>query len=339
MTGGNRQHQPGSGTGRSATGPGNGPILEPADALSAVINDIHFRDARHAFARLHGDWQLSLGEEADSAGFCVVVQGQVQCTLESGEQAVAEAGEVLLFPGGEGYRLSAVIEPGSVAEEHAPALLEALAAGQRRVSLGAPQMEGAAGASLLICRFRVDHARARMLTSLLPRLVHVSGGNPPAWLVLGVQFVRVELASPQPGNDAILNRLVDVLFIQCVRHCMDTGQISTQGWLAGLRDASVARALAAMHQRPGDNWTVAGLANVAGLSRSAFAARFRELVGEPPLSYLAALRMLQAEHLLRRTPMPLIAIADTLGYQSSQAFNRAFRRHTGVSPGRFRRTV
>lgn len=321
-----------------AEGP-NGRLTEPADALSAVINDIHFRDARHTFVQLYGSWQLSLAEEPDCAGFCVVVQGRVRCTLGSGEETVAEAGDVLVFPSGEGHRLSAMSEADGLLDEQAPALLAALATGQRRVTLGAAPSEGVADASLLICRFRVDHARARMLTNLLPRLVHVSGGNPPAWLVLGVQFVRVELASPQPGNDAILNRLVDVLFIQCVRHCMDTGQISNQGWLAGLRDASLARALAAMHQQPGEAWTVAGLASVAGLSRSAFAARFRELVGEPPLAYLAVLRMLRAEHLLRRTPMSLMAIADTLGYQSSQAFNRAFRRHTGVSPGRFRRTV
>lgn len=309
--------------------------VEPTDALSAVINDIHFRDARHIFSTLRGGWQLSMPEQDDEAGFCVVLEGRLRCQLESGKPYQAEAGDVLLFPGGDGHRLMSSTDDSATRAECASHVLGALRTGERQIILGS----GAEEVSLMLCRFRIDRARARMLTSMLPAVVHVSGGNPPAWLVLGIQFVRIELASAAPGNDAILNRLVDVLFIQCVRYCMDTGQSGSRGWLAGLRDAGLARALAAMHERPGDLWTVATLAQAAGLSRSAFAARFRELVGESPLAYLGVLRMRQAEQLLRHTPLSLTAIAEELGYQSSQAFNRAFRRHAGVSPGRFRRTV
>lgn len=308
---------------------------EPTDALSAVINDIHFRDARHIFTTFRGAWQLSLPEQDDAAGFYAVLEGRLGCLLDNGELYQAEAGDVLLFPGGDGHRLISLPDPDAPRAECLAHVLGAMRAGERQITLGS----GTTEVSMMLCRFRIDRARARMLTSMLPSVVHVSGGNPPAWLVLGIQFARIELAGAAPGNDAILNRLVDVLFIQCVRYCMDTGQSGSRGWLAGLRDAGLARALAAMHERPGDLWTVATLAQTAGLSRSAFAARFRELVGESPLAYLGVLRMRQAEQLLQRTPLSLTAIAEQLGYQSSQAFNRAFRRHAGVSPGRFRRTV
>ena len=140
-----------------------------------------------------------------------------------------------------------------------------------------------------------------------------------------------------PGSDLVMARLSDALLIRALRHYSDT--VERPGWLAGLRDPYVAAALAALHADPARPWTVASIANTAGLSRAAFAARFTHSVGEPVMRYLQSIRMQRAKTLLQNQQATVAAVATQVGYQSDVAFAAAFKREVGSSPGTYRRAA
>jgi AraC-like DNA-binding protein len=135
----------------------------------------------------------------------------------------------------------------------------------------------------------------------------------------------------------VITRLADVLVIQAIRAWIEGDPAARTGWLGALRDRQVGRALTLIHRDPARAWTVAGLADEVAMSRSAFAARFTELVGEPPMHYVARWRMQMALTWLKDEGAALGELAYRLGYQSEAAFSRAFKRFMGVPPGAVRR--
>lgn len=153
-----------------------------------------------------------------------------------------------------------------------------------------------------------------------------------------LQFIVREVDTNRPGADIVLLRMADVLFIQILRAYLARLPDDGGGFLAALRDPSTAAALGAMHRRPEVPWTVASLAEEVGLSRTVFAARFTQLVGEPPLGYLTRLRMQKAATLLRDGARLAEATRQT-GYSSEASFSHAFRQWSGVAPGAYRKQV
>ena len=145
---------------------------------------------------------------------------------------------------------------------------------------------------------------------------------------------------PAPGSEVMVNRLADILFIQCVRaHIASSSETCKSGWLRAIFDPKIGTALKAMHERIENPWTVETLAVAAGMSRSAFALRFRELLGETPLEYLTNWRMYKATGLLREGDKKLFEVAKSVGYDSDAAFSKAFKRVLGVAPREFRRSA
>ena len=177
------------------------------------------------------------------------------------------------------------------------------------------------------------------LLAVLPPLLHIRGTENAAvpWLRLTVEQVLAELNYGGAGTAEVVNRLTDILFIQAVRtHFEDHADTARSGWLAAVRDKQIGRALALLHAHPDEPWTVEMLARRLTLSRSAFADRFRELVGEPPLQYLSRLRINAAARRLRSTNDKLSAVAADAGYESAAAFVRAFKQRVGMTPGEYR---
>jgi AraC-like DNA-binding protein len=138
------------------------------------------------------------------------------------------------------------------------------------------------------------------------------------------------------GRQSVLDRLAEVMFVLVLRQHMQQGH-EVKGFLAALRDAKIARALAALHREPGAPWQVEALAREAGMSRTVFAERFSHLLGQTPIQYLTAWRMQLAEDLLRDNRSSVAQVAERLGYQTEAAFRRAFKRVRLVSPGLVRR--
>ena len=134
----------------------------------------------------------------------------------------------------------------------------------------------------------------------------------------------------------VLNRLTELLFIQVIRLWIDQQAEASVGWIAALRDQSISAALSLIHQSPDHKWTVNELAEAVALSRSAFSARFTELVGEPPMTYLTRWRMLRATRLLKNE-VRMETIAELLGYESEAALRKAFKREIGIPPAQYRR--
>jgi AraC-like DNA-binding protein len=176
---------------------------------------------------------------------------------------------------------------------------------------------------------------------LLEALPHqVIARRPPEGEHMEIHLIRAAIAesgAPRDGSEAILARLSELLFVRVLRRHIESLPERSEGWLAGLRDASVGRALSLIHARPAHDWSVEEIARECGMSRATFSDRFAARVGETPMRYLARWRMQLAARILLQTGAPVEAVAEQVGYRSEAAFNRAFKSIVGAPPGAWRR--
>jgi AraC-like DNA-binding protein len=189
----------------------------------------------------------------------------------------------------------------------------------------------------LVCGgLRLEHPSARRLLDGLPPLIHI---RTVRRTVLGatLDLLADEVRGRDVGSEAVISRLCDILVIQAIRHWMTDADASGSPWLRAITDPQLGPALAALHAAPSEPWTVASLASRAAMSRSAFAARFTELVHEPAMQYVTRWRMQVAQSALATEGTTVGELADRLGYRSEAAFARAFKRVIGVPPGAVRR--
>jgi AraC-like DNA-binding protein len=173
----------------------------------------------------------------------------------------------------------------------------------------------------------------------LPRIARIPLGEGPAtaWLTSLLQAGTRESFAPRPGGETVLAKLAELLFVEALRRYIELLPEQERGWLAGLRDRFVGRALALLHERPGHSWTVDELAENVGLSRSSLSQRFTDIIGQAPIQYLTRWRLTIAAQRLRNESSSLARIADDSGYDSEAAFNRAFKRALGTTPAAWRR--
>jgi AraC-like DNA-binding protein len=200
---------------------------------------------------------------------------------------------------------------------------------------------GAGGPAAIIAgRFSFDESHGRQLTDFLPPLILIRGDQPHMLpLQKTLELLASEVDVSTPGSEIAVRRLADLLLIQALRaHLADTESEQT-GWLHALADSHIGAALNSMHNRIEHPWTVASLASEAGMSRSAFALRFKELMSESPLEYLTRWRMYRGSDLLRESDRKLADVAQAVGYDSDGAFHKAFKRVLGIAPGEYRRSV
>lgn len=201
------------------------------------------------------------------------------------------------------------------------------------------RLASGAGTELMCGSYTVAFAEIHPVLRLLPQLIHIPGATlrSHAGLQATLDLLLRELSERDVGFERAVSRLLEVLFVLALRHWLDVNSDRTTGWLGALRDEPIGRALVELHMAPAHEWTVASLAKKVGLSRAVFARRFTAKVGETPLGYLRKLRIDLATVMLQDTDRPLAAIAESVGYTSEFAFNRAFQRARGVPPGRYRR--
>ena len=180
----------------------------------------------------------------------------------------------------------------------------------------------------------------RRLLAVLPRILAFDPATSPTqleWLRSTLRLMALEAEGLRPGGETVITRLSDVLVVQALRAWLESDPAAQSGWLGALRDPQIGRAISLIHREPGRPWTVASLADQIPMSRSAFAARFTELVGEPAMSYVTRWRMHLAAVALRDEGATVAALADRFGYRSEAAFARAFKRVVGSPPGAVRR--
>jgi len=192
----------------------------------------------------------------------------------------------------------------------------------------------------LVCGYLAcDSALFKTLLAALPRLMIVGMRDDPRgqWLASSLQFSLAEYAAPHAGASTVLAKLSELMFVEAIRRHIESLPPGQQGWLAGLRDRFVGKALSLMHSRPAHAWTVDELASHVGLSRSALAERFAAVIGQPPMQYLTQWRLQIAADLLHNTRRAIAVIAADVGYDSEAAFSRAFKRELGAAPATWRR--
>jgi AraC-like DNA-binding protein len=185
--------------------------------------------------------------------------------------------------------------------------------------------------------FHVEDSGAAMLLSALPAVIHLRDAPEVGpWIEHTVKLMTYEAMRERPGSETVVNRLCDALFVFVLRGVLETTAPGAS-WLRGLSDPHVGAALRLVHERPADPWSVASLAQKVGLSRSGFALRFAELVGEPPMQYVTRWRLHKAAELLAAGDRSIAEVAAVVGYDSESSFNKAFKRTRGVPPGAHRK--
>ena len=193
----------------------------------------------------------------------------------------------------------------------------------------------------MVCGFLgCDSAESNPIFATLPPVLRLSleEGGAAEWIRSTFHYAAEEVAAGRPGSETVLAKLSELLFVETVRRYVENLPEGQTGWLAGLRDTHVARALALLHRDIARPWTVDELGRAVGLSRSALAERFIRLIGVPPMHYLMNWRMQVAMQKLRETSASLAQVAEMIGYESEAAFSRAFKKSVGKAPGSWRRS-
>jgi len=195
---------------------------------------------------------------------------------------------------------------------------------------------GGAPTTIVCGSFSFDRASLKPITQLLPNFILMKAEQARTLaLHITMQALASEMAEQVPGSEIVANRLAEVLFIQILRAHIASGPKHNKGWLRAIFDPQMGTALSAIHDSVSTPWTVESLAEAAGMSRSAFAARFKEILGQTPLEYVTEWRMQKAMQLLEQRDKKLIDVARAVGYESDAAFSKAFKRVVGANPGEY----
>lgn len=293
----------------------------PADPLGEALHHLRMSGAFYCHSELTEPWGLTLPELPGHMWLHAVAEG----VLQLGDRRLMR-GDVAVVTHGDGHVLRS--EPGAEAPDILSLEREQVSELYETLRYGG----GGARTRLLCGAVRFEHPAARNLIGALPAVIQLDA----APLQTTLSMLAAETRDPQPGGEAIITRLADVLVIQAIRGWIAADPAAQTGWLGALRDPHLGRALALIHRDPAREWTVAALADELAMSRSAFAARFSELVGVPAMQYVTDWRMQLARNRLR-DGASVGEVAGELGYRSEAAFSRAFKRVMGMPPGAARR--
>lgn len=318
------------------------------DALSDVLKSIHLEGAVYLNIEFTAPWcvqsRFALACIRDRLAvadhvmfFHFLLEGRCKVRLDGSKETVeACAGDLVLFPEDRPHLLGSdlrlePIEAGSIP-----------GAGATDVDFVHLRYGGGGEATRFVCGYiACNRSVGRPMIEGLPDLVHIPVGNGPLvapmreLLQMGVR----ESLESRPGGASMLAKLSELLFVEAMRRYVETLPPGGSGWLSGVRDPQIGKALALLHGDPSRAWSVESLAREVALSRSALAERFTTLLGEPPMKYLMRWRLALAAQMLRETRETVIRIAERSGYESEAAFNRAFKREFGSPPASWRRAA
>jgi AraC-like DNA-binding protein len=334
------------------------------DVLSDVLRVVRLSGAVFFTADLSSPWALEspvpemLASAVMPEAECVVlfhilVEGECEVLCQAHPVAAMQTGDVIVFPRGEQHTmrshaaatstpLAAIFSPGKYDEP--PQLSYGGGGRTSRFVCGylncdqrfSPLVE--ALPTMLLVRSRDDYSTIEAIDQRGSRPTVVPQGS-GTWLGTTLKFTINEARIARPGNAAILGRLTELMFVEILREFMQRLPVDQGGWLAGVNDPVVGKALRLLHGSPARDWTVEELAREVAVSRSVLAQRFTELVGEAPIRYLARWRMQLAKQLMREGAQNIQDVATRVGYESEAAFNRAFKRATGSPPAAWRKSA
>lgn len=317
------------------------------DTLSSVLKSVHLEGAVYLDAEfsapwcIHGQYGLSRAQErlADVEHvvfFHYLVEGSCKVRLADAPEVLdVAAGDLVLFPHDDKHLMGSDLRLAPIRTSGPFGPVGGAGAGLVHLRTG-----GGGALTRFVCGYlSCSRSMSRQFFEALPRMLRIELGEGPAAALVS-ELLRAgvsESAASRPGGSSVLAKVAELLFVQALRRYADSASPEDTGWLAGMRDAHVGRALALLHERPERPWTVEELAREVALSRSALAGRFAALVGEPPMQYLKRWRLAIAARGLRSGDEAISRIAERSGYESAATFSRAFKQEFGVSPGEWRK--
>ena len=318
------------------------------DALSDVLRVAHLTGGVFLHADFFAPWCMAarvapehcmpaLGPASHLILYHYVVEGDLRIRVDGadGEDLTIGAGDVVLLARNDLHLMGSDLSLPAVAGSD-------IIQPPKDGGLFSIRHGGAGRRTRMICGFLgCASAEGNPVISTLPPLLklNVEQGGAAEWIRSTFQYAAEEVAAGRPGSETVLAKLSELLFVEAVRRYAEALPATQTGWLAGLREPYVARALALLHRDITRHWTVDDLGREVGLSRSALADRFIRLIGVPPMHYLANWRMQVATQKLRNTSASLAQIAEIVGYDSEAAFSRAFKKALGAAPATWRRSI
>jgi AraC-like DNA-binding protein len=302
------------------------------DVLGDVLQSIHLHSSLYCRAKMGAPWGCRVsGREV--ASFHIVTSGSCWLTVDGMEESVLlTEGDLVILPHGHAHTMTD--HPKSPVT-----MLEDLKPKQPVEKDGIFYSIGQGAVTTLVCGgLELEDYSTNPLYSILPAFIHMRSKDEYSipWLQAIVELVRVEASVNRVEAETVITRLSELLFIQAVRAYIRAIGDRNVGWLGALKDPQIGQALALIQHQPGEAWTVGSLACRVSLSRSAFSAKFRQLVGEPPMQYITRVRLTKAAASLRTHPATLVEVATSVGYESEVAFSKAFKRYFGIAPGAYR---
>ena len=314
------------------------------DALSDVLRIMRLKGGVFLHGEFHDPWCISvkveprscspyLGETAHVIPYHYVLEGCMRVRMEDGLELELEAGESVMFPRNDVHLLGTDLSRAPVTSRDYVA--RPMEGGLLSMTLGE-----VGDRTRIVCGFLgTEDIRGNPVVSALPMALRVDmrGGSAGDWVRTSFHHAAEQIATGRVGSEVLMSRLSELLFIEAIQRYVETLPDQQTGWLAGLKDAYVSRALALMHARIDKPWTVEALGKEVGLSRSALADRFGEVLGLPPMQYLANWRIHVAAHELASSNKSIAQIAQEVGYESEASFTRAFKRMMDAPPATWRR--
>ena len=332
------------------------PFAQRIDPLSDVLRAVKLNGALFFAIDASHPWGVEVPHKDSYAAslfpaaqhvvsYDIILEGRGWVCMPGSDPLRFEGGDILVFAHGDPYRLlSAPDQRPEYDAVQTVTFLREMVAG--RLPFVTEEGGGGEPRTRYVCGYLgCDTRPFNPLLEALPPLLHVTGAGrqPGDRLDRLIELTLESSRSNLPGGDAVRLRLSELIFVEAIRRhlaAQPASQPATgQGWLAGLGDPAVGRALALLHGEPARPWTLDRLARATGVSRTVLAERFRELVGCPPMHYLMLWRMQRAARLLADRPITVTAAAHAVGYESEAAFSRAFKKVTGLSPGTWRRAA
>lgn len=313
------------------------------DALSDVLRVIRLVGGVFLEAEFTAPWCISGQVSADHCrpflvtpkyviGYHFIAAGRMQLRIAGGDVIDVRAGELILLPQNDAHLFGSHLDVQPMAASRV--MQPPNGDGVARISFG-----GGGEATHMLCGFLGAEISFDPLRTALPSVLKVDIGATAsgAWIESSFRFAANELKVGRVGSTTVIAKLSELLFVEAVTRHVMTLPAEQRGWLAGLRDSQIGRALALLHSCPTHDWTAEALASEVGMSRSAFAERFTSLIGGPPMQYLTQWRLHLAAQQLREGQCSIAQVAFDVGYESEAAFSRAFKRQFGLAPGGWRR--
>jgi AraC-like DNA-binding protein len=298
------------------------------DVLSDVLSSMRLQGFVFAATELTAPWGMRADARPQFA-FHIIARGQCWLRVDGQAARQVSAGDVVLLSPGVGHTLSD--SPKSPAKR----IEDMLADG----AFSRPIAALSGGTQVVCGGFQFDDVRGELLLRALPLVIHANelGSEAGPWLAQIVRLLVYESGGTKPGSAMIMSRLCDALFVYAIRSAVAQLAEREANWLRALLVPQIATALQLIHDQPERDWTLAALAARAAMSRTVFAERFANVVGHTPMQYLARWRHQKAVDLLRGSDLSVAEVASRVGYESEAAFNKAFKRSMGATPGAFRK--